>query len=206
MREQHLSDERLIDCDLAVMTGQALDPPAAEHLADCPACAARFAEWRTFMDTVRGQARAEVDALFPAATLDAQRQEIAVRLTRVGRQARVLAFPGRMSANARPTSRPVTRWIAAAAAVGLFVGVAAGRFYGPAMGGLAGPRSLSLESRAQRPAPSVAAPKAMSQGDGLSEGVFLDELELAIEQPQTRALVAFDTLTPQVREIGAVVR
>jgi anti-sigma factor RsiW len=204
MSERHLSDQRLIDCDLAVLAGQALDPPAAEHLADCAACAARFAEWRAVMDSVRAHARTELDEMFPPAALETQRRHIARRIACLGHQARVLAFPERGAAEARQPSRSATRWVAAAAAIGLFVGGAVGRVYGPAMAGLGGPRSISLESRAPRPAPTM--PMIVSSADALAEGRFLDELELAIEQPQTRALIAFDTLTPQVREIGAVVR
>ena len=129
----------------------------------------------------------------------------------------MLAFPARTPRDTSTPTRTAPRWIAAAAAVGLFVGVAAGRLYGPAMtGSLGGPLGLSrgpahitgTDPRAPRVNPVVSAtvPLAPGLGDAAAEGRFLDELELALEQPQTSALVAFDTLTPHVREIGAVVR
>ena len=37
-RAQHLHDDRLFDCYLAVRDGEALDPPVAEHLTDCDVC------------------------------------------------------------------------------------------------------------------------------------------------------------------------
>ena len=46
-RAHHLTDERLLECYLAERGGEPLDPPAAEHLTDCDACA----------DPVRGAAR-----------------------------------------------------------------------------------------------------------------------------------------------------
>lgn len=206
MSTSHLSDDRLLDCCLASQAGEAVDPPTAEHLADCAACAARFGDWQEMFAVVRETGAAEVDALFPASALDSQRANIARRIERLGRHARVLAFPGRLSVEPRHPSRSVSRWVAAAAAIGLVVGGAASRLYGPAASGVIGPRARSIESQAQRLAPAVGAAVVVSQTDGLAEGLFLDELELALEGPRTSALLAFDTLTPQVREISAVVR
>jgi hypothetical protein len=209
MPDAHLSDDRLIECDLAVLAGEVVDPPAAEHLADCAACAARFTEWHALLGEVRDQASADTDAVFTPARLNAQREKIALRLERLGQQARVLRFPGRPTSEPRHSVRPAaTRWIAAAAAAGLFVGIAAGRLHGPGISGRGTTAALARESSASRAAPAGSASPTLSapSTDGIEEALFLDELDLAIEQPQTRALLAFDTLTPRVREIGAVVR
>jgi anti-sigma factor RsiW len=130
-RERHLQEERLFDLYLAAGGGEPIDPPVAEHLADCAACAARYAELSTFMDSLRDAGEAEADAVFTAERLRAQQHEIARRIALVGRPARVISFPTRLVRRTigASTSRTVPRWTAAAAAAGLFVGVAVGASY-----------------------------------------------------------------------------
>jgi hypothetical protein len=52
-RACHLQEERLFDSYLAERSGQPIDPPVADHLADCEACGARYAELSGFMDGLR---------------------------------------------------------------------------------------------------------------------------------------------------------
>jgi len=134
VRAPHLQDDALYECYYAERRGEPIDPPSAEHLVDCDACARRYADVGTFLATLSVDAEAELDALFPAERLRLQQQDIAKRLELVGRAARVITFPGRRSvAPVQPArssvTRVTTRWIAAAAAAGLFVGVAAGTFF-----------------------------------------------------------------------------
>ena len=63
-RAHHLQDERLFDGYLAERAGDTMDPPVAEHLADCGECTARYAELVRFMDGVRAEAEAETDEIF----------------------------------------------------------------------------------------------------------------------------------------------
>ena len=95
-RARHLQDERLFDCYLAERSGEPLDPPVAEHLADCDACARALRGARAFMDRLRAEADAETDAVFTPDRLRAQQQQIARRLEHLGRPARVISFPGRL--------------------------------------------------------------------------------------------------------------
>ena len=55
-RTCHLQEERLFDSYLTERGGEPLDPPVAEHLADCAACGSRYAELAAFMDTLRRDA------------------------------------------------------------------------------------------------------------------------------------------------------
>jgi anti-sigma factor RsiW len=128
VRDPHLQDERLFDCYYAERRGDAPDPPTAEHLSDCDPCRRRFDELSEFLAALRTEADAELDEAFSPERMRAQQQEIARRLESVGRAARVISFPGRLAARQANTStaRLATRWVAAAAAAGLFVGVAAG--------------------------------------------------------------------------------
>jgi hypothetical protein len=211
-RAPHLQDDSLSDCYFAERRGEALDPPAAEHLADCSSCAERYAEFERFMTSLREEAHAEVDAFFPAERLRAQQQEIARRLDHIGRAARVISFPGRLAARRTnpSTTRMATRWIAGAAAAGLFVGVAAGTFFdfsrrfefgirGRRTIGQMGLRDAGTAARPALipPAASVGAATHAAEADAM----FMSALELALDRPHTSELVALDALTPHVREI-----
>jgi hypothetical protein len=209
-RTPHLPEDRLFDCYVAARAGEPLDPPAAEHLADCTECGGRYAELESFMDSLRADAAAESDEVFTAERLQAQQTAIAARLEHLGHVARVITFPGRLvSRHMTPGgSRVAPRWLAAAAAAGLFAGVGAGQlFYRtgpprqvPASGfsAVGAPRTSSLQAE---PADRSAIPAVPTLDDA-----FLAELELALEQPRTSELLAFDMMTPTARPITAQVR
>ena len=202
-RAHHLQEERLFDSYLAERSGAPIDPPVAEHLADCAACGTRYAELTTFMDTLRRDGEAEADAIFTPEKLRLQQLQIVRRIALVGRPARVLSFPGRsvLRTIGASTSRTAPRWVAVAAAAGLFVGVAVGASF---------EWRAQLQSR-QGFAADAARPRAarispvLTRGTGpaeaASDDAFLSDLELALERPHTRELQAFDALTPHVREI-----
>ena len=203
-RAHHLQEERLFDSYLAERGGDAMDPPVAEHLADCTPCRTRYAELAAFMDALRRDGDAEADAIFTPERLRLQQQDIVRRIALVGRPARVLSFPGRVVRRTidASTSRTASRWIAAAAAAGLFVGVAVGASF--QWGSQAQRRQSFLadasRARAQRIAPVAA--RVGGPGDVASDDAFLSDLEIALERPHTRELQAFDALTPHVREIS----
>jgi anti-sigma factor RsiW len=201
-RACHLQEERLFDSYLAERGGQPIDPPIAEHLADCPACGTRYAELAAFMDTLRRDGDAEADAIFTPERLRLQQQEIIRRMALVGRPARVLSFPGRIVRRTidASTSRTAPRWVAAAAAAGLFVGVAVGAsFQWRAQSQPPRQRFFTDSARAQRLTP--VATRGTGQADVAADDAFLSDLEIALERPHTRELQAFDALTPHVREI-----
>ena len=203
-RAHHLQEERLFNSYMAERTGEPIDPPVAEHLANCPSCGIRYAELTAFMDTLRREGDAEADAIFTLERLRIQERQIARRIAHIGRPARVLSFPGRIVRRTidASTSRNAPRWIAAAAAAGLFVGVAVGAsfqwrsqmhshhtFLAADSGGARAPRMTPVVERGSSPA-------------GVAfDDAFLSDLELALERPHTRELQAFDALTPHVREI-----
>jgi hypothetical protein len=212
-RVPHLQDDSLTECYFAERRGEALDPPAAEHLADCASCAERYVEFARFMASLSDEADAELNAWFPADRLRAQQQEIARRLDSIGRAARVISFPGRVAARrSHPsTARLATRWIAGAAAAGLFVGVAAGRFFDFGTRferGLAGRHSVAqrgLRDTGGPPLPGRLAPSPAATSASVAaeaDDMFMSALDLALDRPHTSELVAFDALTPHVREIG----
>ena len=209
VRAPHLQDERLFDCYYAERRGDAPDPPTAEHLSDCDPCRRRFDELSQFLAALRTEADAELEAAFPPEKLRAQQQEIARRLEHVGRAARVISFPGRMVARQTNTSttRLATRWVAAAAAAGLFVGVAAGTMFnfGGRLDLVRGARFNAGQISRQRmtsSAPALLAPAAVGVTTGSNnDDAFMSDLESALDRPHTSELGVFDALTPHMREI-----
>ena len=201
----HLKDEHLFECYLATQSGEDLDPRAAEHLADCDQCVARYDEVVAFMDTTRQAADAETDAEFTAERLLVQQQQILRRLEHVHRSARVITFPGRDTlSGSRTVGRLTPRWLAAAAAAGLFIGVAVGGYFAPERFH----RSVARQVAAERPMTvqqRPAAPAAVRVNTALEDpddDAFLMELELALARPHTRELQPFDAMTPHVRDIN----
>jgi anti-sigma factor RsiW len=204
-RKLHLDEERLFECYVTTRSGDAIDPPAAEHLADCPACATQYAELAAFMEQVRADADAEADAVFTAERLRAQHQQIAKRLEHVGRAARVISFPGRASGaeitGAR--SRFALKWLAAAAAAGLFFGAALGASYEWESHARAAGRVAAFSASANRASRlTPIATRGTSPAAVADDDAFLSDLEAALERPRTRELLPFDQLTPHVRDIS----
>ncbi len=205
----HLPEHVLFECYLARQSGQPLDPRAAEHLADCTDCAAVFDGFATLMGDVRADGEAEADRVFTPERLRAQHAAIERRLRHVGRSARVISFPGHASAGSPSgaSSRTAPRWVAAAAAAGLFIGVALGASY--EWEGRAHAPAMDRLARASSPSPHVSAVGTRGLGPSPSasdEDAFLSDLEAALARPRTRELQPFDALTPHVRDVRAELR
>src|SRR5205814_806429 len=103
--------------------------------------------------------------------------------------------------------RVAHHWIGVAAAAGLFIGVGLGTVYysqAPTRGRHT-VASRSVAEPADTPAPSAVPTQAPQLVSDVNEQ-FLSELELALERPHTRELVALDELTPHVREARVQLR
>ena len=202
-RAHHLHDDRLFDCYVADRGGEAPDPRAAEHLTDCRECSARYADLVRFMEALRADGETETDEIFNADRLRAQHAAIARKLEHVGRPARVISFPGVAAARsiASKTSRIAPRWVAAAAAAGLFVGAGLGLSFEWERCA----RSLPSYQRATLARTSQpVATGGSAQADVAADEAFLSDLEAALDRPRTMELRAFDELTPHVRAIQDV--
>jgi hypothetical protein len=199
-RAHHLHDERLFESYIAERAGDAIDPPVAEHLNECATCGVRYRELASFMDTLREQGEAEADAIFTPERLRAQQQQIDRRLEHIGRPARVISFPTRIVRRTMDASRSrmAPRWLAAAAAAGLFVGVALGASY--ELHARRVPASTFVPHEVTARIAPIAT-RGTVPPDVASDDAFLSDLELALERPHTRELQAFDAFTPHVREV-----
>ena len=206
-RSEHLHDDRLVECYFADRRGEPLDPPSAEHLADCDTCGVRYVDLVTFFDDMRSESDAEFDAVFTPERLRHQEEQILRRLEHASRSARVISFPGQSATHpmSGAAGRVAPRWLAAAAAAGLFVGVAvSGTILRPGLRAVTPMRVANAPSPAARlaPSPAVLVNAPTNVIDSVDDDTFLMQLEFALERPHTQELQPFDALTPHVREIG----
>jgi hypothetical protein len=123
-RQGHLDDADLAAIWSDVESGDPLARNA--HFAACAECRARYDDFCAWLTDIREDAIAEADVAFPADRLAAQQSHILRRLEAMERPARVIAFPRLNRTVTAAHSRP-QRWVAAAAAAGLIVGIAAGQ-------------------------------------------------------------------------------
>ncbi len=179
-----------------------------EHADDCPRCATELDDFRTTLDALRAEAACE-EAISPA-RLARQRARILRRIRAlIGPPARILRFP----AIAKPPfSSPstATRWLGAAAAAGLVVGIAIGQFVDN--------RSPDVPAQAAALADTATSPSATQTSARLlpvdpvgTRGPLDDEqlmakLEEAVTTPRVATLVALDELTPRLRDVAVDVR
>ena len=98
------------------------------------------------------------------------------------------------------------RWLAAAAAAGLFVGVAvSGTILHPGLQRSVAPMRVAGNPTASArlaPSPGVLINAPSNVIDSIDDDAFLMQLEFALERPHTQELQPFDALTPHVREVG----
>jgi len=190
----HLDDEALtaLWTDRA-LTGTTAVPP---HLQSCSACRSRFAALESWLGDLRVDAIGEADEAFSAERLAAQQSQVFRRLEAAERPARVIAFP-RFSRPLGSSSSHLRRWVTAAAAAGLFVGVGLGQMMVLRYPGLSDrnvPAHLEPQPSAITAAKGPAS--ASSQDDA-----FLNELDASFTRFSVPdGLRALDEFTPRAGE------
>lgn len=195
----HPADDLLVALYFGDADGDADEQRSArQHLHGCEACTWRYAELVAPLEKLRADAASEADEIFTPARLEAQRLAIRERIESGARASRVVPFPARTTNIDRAViARPMFRWIAAAAAAGLLVGVSAGRFISldyPGSGGSSSPAvARTVAPQGGSTVPAVARPDSTDEA-------FLTEVEAAVSRHRIRALTALDELTPHARE------
>ena len=191
---RHLDDASLA----AIWTSTAAGAPGAvdPHLASCGECRVRYDAFAAWMEEIRLDALLEADEIFTPERLAAQQAVISRRLEVAERPARVIAFP-KFPSGANGKSAPVRRWVAAAAAAGLLVGLGIGqmmdlRHFGDR-------RIFPVARTVQQPRVDATARAVVPAGTSVNEEILLLELEAAAT-PQYEALRAFETLTPRAAD------
>lgn len=125
---RHVTDADLTAVWADARLGEPTQSAAGAHVRECPACRTRLTALSSWADGLRADARHEADEAFPRERLAAQQAQILRRLEAMERPARVLAFPRfTQPISVRHVGRQ--RWIAAAAAAGLVVGIGLGQTF-----------------------------------------------------------------------------
>jgi hypothetical protein len=212
----HLADDRLIDVYFAeceVEESVEADETARRHLGACASCARRYQLISEPLERLREQAARAADAVFTNERLSTQRERILRRLEAAEHPARVILFPfASSSRRAGGGVRIMKRWVAAAAAAGLLVGLGLGRLAtinSPAV--QQAPRaSLMAANGAVRAQPTIRPVPGSSNstiGDYAGDEAFLLALDDAVNRRVSIAeLQAIDALTPHVSEASVRVK
>lgn len=152
----------------------------------------RDADQHAALEAYRAAAHAEADAAFGEAALEAQRARILDRLAHAGQPAKVIPFPA-AAGPLQPAAGINRRWVTAAAAAGLIIGLVGGQFVHVMSPGRqarrAEPVPTSEPARGERTfAPTQT---AFAEDDGL-----LGEVDSAVQLRSAAALRTLDELTP----------
>jgi hypothetical protein len=187
----HLSDDRLVEVCLVAPTAS-----EAAHLGGCEHCTARRSRLERLLRDIADAAAHEADAVFPPEKLATQQARILQRIEQDGRPARVITFPAAGAPEAAPLlrTRPTRRWVAAAAAAGLAIGLLAGHLAHdfPAFG-----RPSAVRPAPTRSAATTVPPAALRTVATISDEQFLGEMETVLAGPSLAVLRPLDDLTPR---------
>lgn len=172
--------------------------PSHPHLGTCTACRARFAELCAWLENMRVDAVTEADEHFSAERLVAQQAQIFRRLEAAERPARVIAFP-RFAQPLTSRSSGASRWIAAAAAAGLIVGVGVGQLM-DLRHSLTVSDAPTTEARVAESALPVGRDPHVQTVSIARDENFLLELDASLSRPTVPELRAIDAFTPRAGE------
>lgn len=205
----HPADDRLIAVYFGDEAASDDDRRAVrQHLHGCETCTWRYTELTAPLERLRQDAASEADEAFSPARLDAQRARIMERLEGQADAPRVIPFPASQARLDRAViHRPISRWIAAAAAAGLLVGVMAGRMSDWSARPANSPSAAVAQSVR---APVVDAPETMTDSPSVEarEGdeLMLSEIDAAVRTQRIAALSALDEMTPHLRPEAMLAR
>ncbi len=184
----HLDDAGLA----AIWTDGRLSHP---HLDGCVACRARFADFSAWLESIRVDAITQADESFSAERLAAQQAQIFRRLEAAGRPARVIAFP-RFAQPLTSRTSHVSRWIAAAAAAGLIVGVGVGQMM-DLRHSLVAPNASAVQARVANAPGSAGRDARVQTVSAIGDEAFLSELDASLSRTAVPELRALDAFTPR---------
>jgi hypothetical protein len=191
-------DGHLTDAQLTAVWTDRGGEPSHPHLDACSGCRGRMQAFTAWMDGLRFEAVAEADEAFPVERLAAQHGHILRRIEAAERPTRVITFP----TSSRPMSggsSHVRRWITAAAAAGLIVGVAVGqvmnlrRAVGETVVETTASRGFG-PPRGDRPAGQIQ-PVSAAYID--NDAAFMADVDASMTRRAPSVLHAIDEVTPR---------
>jgi len=201
----HPADDRLIAMYFGDEGASAEERRAVrQHLHGCEACTWRYTELTAPLERLRQDAAGEADEVFTSARLDAQRVKILARLDPSADASRVIPFPSAaVRVDRSAIRRPLARWVAAAAAAGIIIGVTGGQlFQSGVRRTVTSPPARAV--MAALPASAVATDSPTLAAD--SEEAMMNEIEQAVFGHRITALSALDEMTPRIRQEAVLTR
>jgi hypothetical protein len=209
MEHFHPADDRLVAVYFGDEAASADDRRAVrQHLHGCETCTWRYTELSAPLERLRQDAASEADEAFSPARLEAQRTRIMERLEGTADSSRVIPFPTTQPRLDRAVMhRPVTRWVAAAAAAGVIVGLMAGRVYewAPRLAvGHAAPMAQATQPAAIGTPQTVTDSPSVEAREG--DELMLSEIDAAVRTQRIAALSALDEMTPHLRPEATLAR
>jgi hypothetical protein len=190
MTRHHLTDTELLALPFDKPDGEAND-----HLAACATCQARGRAVTELLDRVSRDTAAETDSVFGADLLARQHARVMARVAQECRSARIISFPAAPQAPVRPV-RGGTRWVAAAVAAGVILGIV-GEHVTERLRGGRGRRGFPPAVVQVVSEPGIAV-RTVSAG---SDDEFYGQVELAFGSAAPAALRPLDVLTPRVTDV-----
>jgi hypothetical protein len=187
----------------AIATLGVVEPEVRLHLSVCADCAGRLDSLTRVLADVRAAAVDEADEVFDAERLNRQQDHIMKRLEHAGRPARVIEFPHRSSRAGRPMRPFAVRWVAAAAAAGLVIGVYAGSRMTTVGEPPSAPSQVARVAPPSLPQPDLSELRDAPPG---ADDEILSQVETALATPSVPELQPFDALTPRFRDPALIIR
>lgn len=199
LRDAHVPAERLTVLALgAAESTNREDQAALAHASACETCGHALATLTAEFHQLRVEAAREADARFDESALELQRSRILDRLAHLGQTARVLPFPGAASGRGASAGTINRRWISAAAAAGLLIGVVTGQL----MHLTPGDRAEHAQPTAAQTQARPVAPGVVPASMAMSDEELLGEIDVAVQRIRlTELLAPLDALTPTAGEI-----
>jgi len=192
MTRHHLTDTEI----LALHFNTQPDGDAHAHVSACATCQARGLAVAELLDEVTHATASETDVLFSSDLLARQQARIMGRVAQECRSARIISFPAAPPAAVRPV-RGGTRWVAAAVAAGVILGIVGEHVTERIAHGGRPARAFAVPAVQVVSEPGVAV-RAVSVG---SDDDFYGQVELAFGSAAPAALRPLDVLTPRVTDV-----
>jgi hypothetical protein len=198
-RLRHLDDSRFADLwSRALATGEAATDP---HLASCAHCQSRYADFTDWLERIHDDAHDDAEDAFPPERLAAQQSQVMRRLEALERPARVIMFP-RFGRPVTSTQGQAQRWVAAAAAAGLVIGLAAGQFFDVRHLLTPAARSPQMQSARIANPPAQSRPQVVPvSATSVSDETLFFGGDTARMSGRLEMLKSIDDITPRARDL-----
>jgi len=188
----HFTDTQLIEASVVGRAAAGTHAPHGvdqieQHVEHCAECRTRHQSLRALLDETSNAATADAETAFSADRLARQYERIMERVERVSRVGRVISFPAAFGRVTPPSAASGSRWVAAAAAAGLVVGLLGGHLTHDLR---VLPGSVAVGRAPAATARAVIVPVSQPEDD------LLGQVEVAFEGRGPSALSPLDALTP----------